>query len=92
MDALCGISIKVICTKPHGEYRIHLSEIVVSNLFSLDQNAFKILLLVRTLAHMKIFWIACKEMLGFYSQMSALWCQNPLKARLYKVRMLMCVL
>lgn len=33
VDALCGISIKVIGTKSHGEYRINLSEIVVSKLF-----------------------------------------------------------
>lgn len=92
VDALYGISIKVICTKPPGEYRIHLSEIVVSKLFSLNQKIFKILVSVRILAHMKIFWIACKEISGFYSQVSVLWCQNLLKAGLYKVKMLICVL
>lgn len=33
VDALGGISIKVICTKPHGEYRIHLPEILVLKVF-----------------------------------------------------------
>lgn len=30
---------------------------------------------------MKIFWIACKEMPGFYSQVCVLWCQKSVKGQ-----------
>lgn len=90
LDTLHGISIKVVCSKKCSEHRIQLFEIIVQKVITLDQNTFKILGFVRILSCMKIFWIACKEMSSFYSQMSVLQCQNLLNARLYKVKLLMC--